>query len=101
MNDSAGIDTNTDNRLPSTSHSTGTGDANTGKRNPPPSNHQLTISFFHSLTVYLGSSLDEGVFTFTNSIAEVLGDQVSSIVFPFPMLFIVLPFTFNAQKHPE
>ena len=94
MNDSAGIDTNTDNRLPSTSYASGNGDAYTGKHKPPPSNHQLTISFFHSLTVYLGSCLDEGVFTFANSSAEVLGDQVSSIVFPFPMLFI-------AQKHPR
>ena len=84
MNDSAGIDTNTDDRLPSTSYATGNGDTNTGKRKPPPSHHQPTIYFFHPLTVYLGSCLDEGVFTFANSSAEVLGDQVSSIVFPSP-----------------
>ena len=93
MNNSTGIDTNTENYL---SHATGNGDANTGKRKPPPSHHQPTIYFLHSLTVYSGSCLDEGGFTFTNS---SVGDQVSSIVFPFPMLFIVLPFTLNAQKH--
>ena len=67
--------------------------------NPTSPSHQPTIDFFHSLTVYLESCLAEGVFTFANSSAEVLSDQVSSNVFPFPMLFIVLPFTFNAQKH--
>ena len=94
MNNSSGINTNTNNDLLSTSHATGSGDAITGK-----CNHQPTIYFFHSLTVYLESCLDEGVFTFANSSAEVLSDQVSSNVFPFPMVFIVLPFTFNAQKH--
>ena len=91
MNHSAGIDIHTNNNsLPSA----------TGKHKPPslPTTNQLLI-FFHSLTAYLESCLDEGVFTFANSSAEMLSDQVSSNVLPFPMLLIVLSFTFNLQKH--
>ena len=45
--------------------------------NLPSPSHQPTIDFLHSLTVFLESCLDEGVFTFANSSAEVPGDQVS------------------------